>query len=246
MIFIYITLNNESEAREISRKILESKLSNCTNWFPITCMYSWEGKITEEQEVVLIVKTKKQYFEQIEKIVKEMKDKAAFIADGHHRYEAALRFKNELKMNNTKFTEEEEYNHIMMYFTSIEDKGLAIFPINRVIHNLAFFNPVEFLKSLEQFFDIEEFKASKKTVMAVRKKLAKDLEKAGQTKHAFGLYLGNNHYYLITLKDEKTVDEMVEEEKPKASPVDGLPSGVDPRASQPREVPEDVLKKILE
>ncbi|OGC24078.1 hypothetical protein A2291_02220 [candidate division WOR-1 bacterium RIFOXYB2_FULL_42_35] len=152
----------------------------------------------------------------IEKIVKEMKDKAAFIADGHHRYEAALRFKNELKMNNTKFTEEEEYNHIMMYFTSIEDKGLAIFPINRVIHNLAFFNPVEFLKSLEQFFDIEEFKASKKTVMAVRKKLAKDLEKAGQTKHAFGLYLGNNHYYLITLKDEKTVDEMVEEEKPKA------------------------------
>ena len=71
MIIIYITLNNESEAREISRKILESKLSNCTNWFPITCMYSWEGKITEEPEVVLIVKTKKENFEKIEKIVKE-------------------------------------------------------------------------------------------------------------------------------------------------------------------------------
>ena len=40
--------------------------------------------------------------------------------------------------------------------------------------------------------------------------------------------------------------EVKKEEKPKASPVDGLPSGVDPRASQPREVPEDVLKKILE
>ncbi|OGI57254.1 hypothetical protein A3B85_01695 [Candidatus Nomurabacteria bacterium RIFCSPHIGHO2_02_FULL_37_13] len=34
--------------------------------------------------------------------------------------------------------------------------------------------------------------------------------------------------------------------KTKASSVGGLPSGVDPRASQPREVPEDVLKKILE
>lgn len=35
-------------------------------------------------------------------------------------------------------------------------------------------------------------------------------------------------------------------EKAKASPVGGLPSGVAPRASQPKEVPEDVLRKILE
>ena len=81
MIFIYITLNNESEAREISRKILESKLSNCTNWFPITCMYSWEGKIIEEPEVVLIVKTKKEYFEKIEKIVKDSIDYTNCIAE---------------------------------------------------------------------------------------------------------------------------------------------------------------------
>lgn len=153
----------------------------------------------------------------ITKILKEMKDKAVFIADGHHRYEAALRFKNELKMNNTKFTEEEEYNHVMMYFTSIEDKGLAIFPINRLIHNIEFFSPDKFLNSLSEFFDIEEFKASKKTAKAVRKKLSKALAKAGQeNKHAFGVYLGKNRYYLITLKDEKSVDEMVEEEKPKA------------------------------
>lgn len=71
MILIYITLNNETEAREISKKILGDRLANCTNWFPITCMYRWEGKIEDESEVVLIVKTKKQYFESIEKIVTE-------------------------------------------------------------------------------------------------------------------------------------------------------------------------------
>lgn len=81
MILVYITLNNASEAREISRKLLESKLTNCTNWFPITCMYSWEGKITEEPEVVLIVKTKKQYFDKIEKIVKESIDYTNCIAE---------------------------------------------------------------------------------------------------------------------------------------------------------------------
>ena len=81
MILIYITLNNESEARKISREILENKLANCANWFPITCMYSWEGKITEEPEMVLIVKTKKEYFEQIEKIVKDSIDYTNCIAE---------------------------------------------------------------------------------------------------------------------------------------------------------------------
>ena len=81
MILIYITLNNESEARKISREILENKLANCANWFPITCMYSWEGKITEEPEMVLIVKTKKEYFEKIEKIVKDSIDYTNCIAE---------------------------------------------------------------------------------------------------------------------------------------------------------------------
>lgn len=71
MVFIYITLNNIEEARNIGKKILEERLANCVNWFPITCMYRWEGKIEEEPEVVLIVKTKKKHFAAVEKIVKE-------------------------------------------------------------------------------------------------------------------------------------------------------------------------------
>ncbi|MDD5382553.1 MAG: DUF1015 domain-containing protein [Candidatus Margulisbacteria bacterium] len=152
----------------------------------------------------------------IAKIVKEMKDKAVFIADGHHRYEAALRFKNELKLKNTKFSEEESYNHIMMYFTSMEDKGLVILPIHRVIRNLAYFDSVRFESDLGQFYTVEQYKANKKTAERTRKKLLRDMEKQGTDKHCFGLYLGNYRYFLLTLKDEKMVEEMVEEEKPKA------------------------------
>lgn len=47
MIFIYITLNNIDEATKIGGKIFEERLANCVNWFPITCMYRWEGKIAE-------------------------------------------------------------------------------------------------------------------------------------------------------------------------------------------------------
>jgi len=152
----------------------------------------------------------------IEKIVKEMKDKAIFIADGHHRYEAANRFKTELKMRNTKFSEEEAYNHIMMYFTAVEDKGLVVLPIHRVVHHLAVLSPEKLIKDLEQYFEIKTYTASKRTVQNIRKKLLKDLAKSGLEKHSFGLYLGGNDYYLLTLKDEKMIEEMVEEEKPKA------------------------------
>jgi uncharacterized protein (DUF1015 family) len=150
------------------------------------------------------------------KLVKEMRDKTIFIADGHHRYEAALRFKNELKMKNTKFSEDEIYNHILMYFCAIEDKGLLVLPIHRVLRKLVYFDPLNFEKELERFFEVQPYKASKRTAKRVLKKLMRDLAKKGLEKHVFGMYLGENRYYLLTLKDEKTVEEMVEEEKPKA------------------------------
>lgn len=70
MTILYITLNSQEEARAIGRKILDARLANCVNWFPITCMYRWEEKMEEEPEVVLLVKTKKHHFDSIEKIVK--------------------------------------------------------------------------------------------------------------------------------------------------------------------------------
>jgi uncharacterized protein (DUF1015 family) len=152
----------------------------------------------------------------ITKIVKEMKDKAVFIADGHHRYEAAVRFKNELKFKNTKFSEDESYNHIMMYFTSMEDPGLVILPIHRVIRGLNYFDPVRFEADLAQFFEVEIYKAGKKTGDRVRKQLLRDMEKKSKEKHCFGLYLGSQRYFLLTLKDENIMEEMTEEEKPPA------------------------------
>jgi periplasmic divalent cation tolerance protein len=65
----YITLNNSQEAQAISHALLEQNLALCTNWFPITCAYRWEGKIVEEAETVLIVKTQSGYREAIEEVI---------------------------------------------------------------------------------------------------------------------------------------------------------------------------------
>jgi periplasmic divalent cation tolerance protein len=67
----YITLNNDDEARRISKALLEGQLAVCTNWFPITCAYRWEGKLVEEPETVLLVKTRAGYREALEQVLRE-------------------------------------------------------------------------------------------------------------------------------------------------------------------------------
>lgn len=71
MQILYVTLNTAEEAHHISHQLLEKKLALCTNWFPITCAYRWEGKIVEEPEVVLIIKTQPHYREEIEGVINE-------------------------------------------------------------------------------------------------------------------------------------------------------------------------------
>lgn len=79
MNIIYITLNNAEEARKIGQKLLKLELANCVNFFPITCIYNYEGEITEEPEVVLIIKTKEEKFTEIEKVIKNEIDYTNFI-----------------------------------------------------------------------------------------------------------------------------------------------------------------------
>ncbi len=71
MKLIYITLNNNEEARKIGNRLLKENLANCVNFFPITCIYNYEDKITEESEVVLIVKTNDKNYDKVRSVVQE-------------------------------------------------------------------------------------------------------------------------------------------------------------------------------
>ncbi len=71
MIIIYVTLNNNEEARKIGKELLDKNFANCVNFFPITCIYKYKGEITEEPEVVLIIKTKEEYYDKVRKIIKK-------------------------------------------------------------------------------------------------------------------------------------------------------------------------------
>ncbi|MFA4966874.1 MAG: DUF1015 domain-containing protein [Candidatus Margulisiibacteriota bacterium] len=152
----------------------------------------------------------------INKVIKEMKDRSAFIADGHHRFEAAVRFKNEMKERNTRFSEDESYNHVMMYFTPAEGKGLLVLPIHRMVKPIPHLEINNFEEELKSYFDIKLFPFTKRTEPAVRKKAVRELEKNPAT-HSFVMGIkGVSRYYLLTLRSEDIVDMLLEEDKPAA------------------------------
>ncbi len=71
-IFIYITNPSKEEAKNVAKHLLEKKLIACGNIFPISSIYWWENKITEEDEFVLIAKTMEKNFEKVKTEVEKI------------------------------------------------------------------------------------------------------------------------------------------------------------------------------
>ena len=85
-----------------------------------------------------------------------LQERSVYIADGHHRYDTGVNYRNERAAANPSHTGNEPYNFILTYLANIHDEGLLIFPIHRMVHSLEGFD-VTLLKSrLEEFFAVTE------------------------------------------------------------------------------------------
>ena len=72
-IVVLITCGSEEEASKIGRSLVEDRLAACVNIVsPIRSLYRWEGKIWDEKEWLLIVKTRSQRFEAMKERVKAL------------------------------------------------------------------------------------------------------------------------------------------------------------------------------
>jgi len=64
--FVYMTAGSREEARRIGRTLVEERLAACVNILDgMSSMYWWEGAVQEEQETVLIAKTRTELLERL-------------------------------------------------------------------------------------------------------------------------------------------------------------------------------------
>lgn len=72
-IVVYITASGEEEAAKIARILVEERLAACVNILKdARSIYRWQGKIEDEKESLMIIKTRKELFDPLVKRVKEV------------------------------------------------------------------------------------------------------------------------------------------------------------------------------
>lgn len=72
-IIVLCTINNLDEAKKISYELLSKKLIACSNIIPhVTSIYEWENKIVEDNEYLMLFKSKQNLFEAIKEKITEL------------------------------------------------------------------------------------------------------------------------------------------------------------------------------
>ena len=72
-IVVFITTSGENEAANIARALVEGRLAACVNIVRnLRSIYSWQGKVEDESEVLMLVKTQKKLFHSLSQKVREL------------------------------------------------------------------------------------------------------------------------------------------------------------------------------
>ena len=91
----------------------------------------------------------------IHAVQQKMRDKKLLIADGHHRYETALAYRNERRAATDNSDPNAPYEFVMMTLIPMESRGLVILPTHRIVHGLLDFDRERMLEAAADFFDID-------------------------------------------------------------------------------------------
>jgi uncharacterized protein (DUF1015 family) len=151
----------------------------------------------------------------IRRIQTAMSDKKIIIADGHHRYETALNFRNECRAKLGKTDPQAAYEFAMMTFINSHSRGLTILPTHRLIRNVANFDFERFRKALAPFFDWYSypFLNSEERETSYTDFL-KDLGRQNHGRRAIGIYPGkiagqSGAFFLFLLRRDANLETLL-------------------------------------
>lgn len=72
IIIIYVTYPNIDEAKNIVNTLIEKKMISCANFFPVKSSFWWKKKVDNSNEIVSIIKTKKENWKKVKTEIEKM------------------------------------------------------------------------------------------------------------------------------------------------------------------------------
>ena len=137
-----------------------------------------------------------------------MKDKSCIIADGHHRYTTGLKYFKESGNPAAQYQ--------MIAFANTVQEGLIILATHRVVENLGNFSLKNLIVGLGKRFRIAEYSFTNMHAKRLAKQKMLEQMRAEHKKEncAFGIYGGNNAFYVSVLKDKDAINKAAPDMSP--------------------------------
>jgi uncharacterized protein (DUF1015 family) len=151
--------------------------------------------------------------EMVAAIQAAMADKKIVIADGHHRYETALAYRNEQRAAHGSTDPNAPYEKTMMTLVNSHSEGLTILPTHRVILGLSQFDFAKLLDYVTEFFDVHTVRLEGNASQRVSK-VREKLTAAGEIGRAIAAYAGGDNFALLNLRRSANLTRAL----PNASP----------------------------
>ncbi|MHB0866565.1 MAG: DUF1015 domain-containing protein [Thermoleophilia bacterium] len=123
-------------------------------------------------------------------------DKSLLIADGHHRYETALTYRNARRQKEDPGEDTQPYDYLMVYLSPMEDSSQSILPIHRLVKGLSPETMADLPALLKKDFELEEITGT--AAESLRTMVDRQLA-AGEERNAFGIYLPAAGQYYIAI-----------------------------------------------
>ncbi|MBN1313966.1 MAG: DUF1015 domain-containing protein [Anaerolineales bacterium] len=142
----------------------------------------------------------------VEAVVQEMAPKVnLIIADGHHRYETALNYRNEQREKYPDSPVTAGFNYRMVTMVSMSNPGLTILPTHRMIYGYNHLTGAQLLDKVAEYFDVKRAKS--------RADLENLLDSNRGKTGRIGLVAADG-FYLLTLKDSSIMDKLAPDRVP--------------------------------
>ncbi len=135
--------------------------------------------------------------EKISQLQAVMGSKTMVITDGHHRYESAIAYRDEIR-GKGNYNEDSAFNFHMSYIVPVQEEGLVVLPTHRLLKEYKLTS--ELLEAFKFFFEVHDIEPDVKGI--------ENFLKQHVNEHAFCIYDGSKAYGL-TLKHDKAVYDFV-------------------------------------
>ncbi len=144
----------------------------------------------------------------IQKVQQEMQNQPLLIADGHHRYEATMNYRNLMRSQRSQWSGSEAFNYILTYFANMKDDNVVILPTHRLVRGYAHKPFLELEEALQAYFYVEQHPKTPEGKVS----FLKALKTAAKKHRVIGASFKHDPRYLILrLKNKRIMHRLAKD-----------------------------------